>query len=93
MSVVDMLEAVQINEDQRERHLAASRVCQCLSNAILEQQSIWQAGQGVVVGQVGQAVFDVEQVLDVGKYSDESRIGISMGIPGVSLTPGALVNC
>ena len=54
--VVDGFEIIQVHKQQRARPAAAARHLQCLRQLLLEHAAVGQAGQRVVVGQVGHGI-------------------------------------
>ena len=49
--VVDLLEAVEVDEDERERAAGAPCACERLLDAVLEERAVRQARQGVAQGE------------------------------------------
>src|SRR5205814_10118202 len=52
--VIYLLEAVEVEKQQRERATAPRRNLHCLVEPIVKDRSVWQVGQGVVQREVGQ---------------------------------------
>ncbi len=50
--VVDVLEAVQVDEQHRERIALAARVDDPLLETVVEQQAVWQFGQRIAGGEI-----------------------------------------
>ena len=55
--VVDLLEAIEVEQQQRQRFAVAGRRAQRLGQAVVEQHAIGQAGQGIVHRLVAQPVL------------------------------------
>ena len=56
--VVDLLEAVQVEQQQRERAVLAVGDARRLVETIVQERAVRQIGQRVVIRQVGEALFD-----------------------------------
>jgi hypothetical protein len=68
--VVDVLEAVEIDEQDGQPGLVAVRTLQCLVQPVAQQQAVGQAGQRVVVCLVVELSCASAQLGDVGEYPD-----------------------
>ncbi len=66
-TVVDALEAVQVEEHHRHHAVLAARRLQGLLQAVEKQHPVWQVGQEVVLGQVAGVLFEPLAVGDVGQ--------------------------
>ena len=67
-AVVDQFEAVQVQEQDRERHpVAQARTLDRMAQAIEQVGTVGQAGQVVVQGLVGQALLGTQAFADLGQ--------------------------
>ena len=63
--IVYILEAVDIDEEQAEARLKSSRALQGDLESIAEQDAVGQAGEGIVFGQVAEALLAIAQRLSL----------------------------
>ena len=70
--VVDRLEAVEVEEHDRARHIAGGRGAQRLAEQLADAAAVGQAGQHVDVGEVGQPLLRLADLGDVGADSAEA---------------------
>ena len=68
--VVDVLEAVEVEEQHRHPPRAASRADDRVADALAQQGTVGQAGEGVVIGEVAQLLLGALAVGDVGSDAD-----------------------
>ena len=68
--VVDLLEAVQIEDQQRARRLGAVGDAQRLGETIVQQQPVRQIGQRIVIGQVRDPLLDPAPLAPRGRFGD-----------------------
>ena len=71
--IVDQLEVVEIDEQQRSVAAVAGAAGERLLEAVVEQATIWQAGQPVVEGEVDDLLFSAFALGDVGHRYDVVR--------------------
>ena len=64
--VVDRLEAVEIEEQDRARHIAGGRGAQRLAEQLADAAAVGQAGQHVDIGEMGQPLLRLADLGDVG---------------------------
>ena len=64
--VVDRLEAVEVEEHDRARHIAGGRRAQRLAEQLADAAAIGQAGEDVDIGEVGQPLLSLADLGDVG---------------------------
>ena len=82
--VVDRLEAVEVDEDDRRRDVPPVTAAQGLADAVGEEGPVGQAGEGVVEGLVGQRLLGALAVGDVRDVDDDTadvRVGAQVGQP------------
>ena len=70
--VVDLLELVEVDQDDREQAAVAPAARHRLAQAVLEQEPVGQAGQRVVLGEMQHAGFGPLAFGDVGRGADEA---------------------
>lgn len=71
--VIDLFEAVEVEQEQGERPPGARRVEERLPCAIVEQQAVGQARKGVVEGLAPQLLSQMDARGHVGQGADEVR--------------------
>ncbi|MEF8710022.1 MAG: hypothetical protein V5B38_14620 [Candidatus Accumulibacter propinquus] len=71
--VVDVLEAVEVDEQYGQSALVAVRTLQCLVQTVAKQQPVGQTGQRIVMCLVIQLIVGVAQFGDVGEHPDIMR--------------------
>ena len=64
--VVDRLEAVEVEEHDRARHIAGGRRAQRFAEQLADPAAVGQAGQDVDIGEVGQSLLRLADLGDVG---------------------------
>jgi len=84
--VVDLFEAVQVNEQQGQRQVVPARVRECLPQAVVEQRAVRQVRQGVVVGQVAEAVVDALPLDGIAQGAHEP-LAVDLPLDQVVLRP------
>ena len=87
-AVVDLLEAVEVEEQHGAQLVVGARAVQRAAQAILEQQTVGQAGQRVVVGLVVESRLGMLEAGDVGEYANEVGdlvVGVAHGADGQPL--------
>ena len=70
--VVDRLEAVEVEEHDRARHIAGGRGAQRLAEQLADAAAVGQARQHVHVGEVGQPLLRLAHLGDVGADAAEA---------------------
>jgi hypothetical protein len=70
-AVVDLLEAVQVQEQHRDRGGVAAGALEGVVDAVFEQGPVGQGGQAVVEGLVGELVFELAAFGDVASVEDQ----------------------
>jgi len=76
--VVDLLEAVEVQEEGRAGRAAAPRPPERLAEVVEEEGAVGQPGQRVVVGQVGEAGLERRALADVAHHP-HGRGGVDAG--------------
>ena len=76
-AVVDALEAVEVDEQQRHQAAAADRPGECLLQAVEQQGAVGQAGEEVVGGFVLQAGGDREGLGDIAEHDDAALAALA----------------
>ena len=79
--VVDGLEAVQVDEHEREPGVAARRVDDRLLEAIVEQHAVGQPGEGIARGEVLGALLGLLALRDVGRgprHAQRPPVGVAL---------------
>ena len=71
--VVDVLEAVEVEEQHRDARVLPARAHDRARQALRQQRAVGQAGEGVVVGEVAQFLLGALLVGDVVDHADEVR--------------------
>jgi hypothetical protein len=71
--IVDVLEAVEVEEQNRDAAAVAARAHDGVAQALAEQRAVGQSGQRVVVREVAQFLLGALAVGDVGEHADEMR--------------------
>jgi hypothetical protein len=77
--IVDVLEAIEVDEQDGQSGLVAVGTLQGLVQSVAKQQAVGQAGQRVVVGLVIELIVGLPQFGDVGEYADIVR-ELSIGV-------------
>jgi len=94
-AVVDVLEAVEIEEQQGDLGTVALGTGDGAAQAVAKQGAVGEAGEGVVVGQVGEAFFGLAPLGDVAGDGDDAGHPLVVGVgfdAGAGLQPqGAAV--
>ena len=68
--VVDILETVEVDKQQRDTGAATTGADQCIFQPVIEQKPVGQFGQGVVVRQAFDVLFNELAFGDIGKYGN-----------------------
>ena len=71
--IVDVLEAIEIEEQHGDLASAAARADHGMAEPLGKQGAVGQAGQGVVVGQVAQLLLGALALGDIGQHADVMR--------------------
>ena len=77
--VVDRLEAVEVDEEQRDPGAAAPRHLQRVLDPVEQQAAVGQVGQQVVAGEVGHVLGQPEPGEGVGGDGDDRLEGLLVG--------------
>ena len=87
--IVDQLEAVEVEDHDREQLLAAPRPLDRLGQTVIEQQAVGQAGQRIVVGEVADRLLGVFADCDVTNRQDVQNITVEEDFAGRELQSGS----
>ena len=82
-AVVDVLEVVQVEEQHRHARTLAARAHDRPRQALGQQRAVGQVGEGVVVGEVAQLLFDAPALGDVGPDHDVEALAGARFADGV----------
>lgn len=77
MSVVNLLEVVEIENEQRPRGLIAAGVCELTSQFLIEAPPVEQPGEGIVLRQMTKLAFELLSLTYVLDLRDEIQRGPS----------------